>query len=258
MTTQNSLNNETYDAPFVANSRPAGAVAQIISRNNDNTNAGSSAFVASSVAGAVAGDPYMLTQVAGVTAYSWGIDNSDSDTLKESTGAVSTPSSGTTLRRMTTAGEQTLPLQPAFFAFLSATDANVTGAGTSFNFGSGNALTVTQQGTSMATNGTFTAPVTGWYLFTTSIVFDQVGAANNSCNVIFFVNGASVFFGTGLNPGVIRDTSNALIQGCSNIIRLTAGDTVVVRVAMFGGAGDTVDIRGGGSNTSTFSGALLF
>lgn len=73
------------------------------------------------------------------------------------------------------AGEMTNPSQPAFGATLSALDSNVTGDGTDFTIGSGNAWTERfDQNADFNTNGTFTAPVTGRYQFNVSILMLDV------------------------------------------------------------------------------------
>ena len=65
--------------------------------------------------------------------------------------------------------------QPAFQAQLQTSDANATGAGTSYRLGSGNALIeIFDQSSNNNTNGTFTAPVTGKYMIGASIRIQQI------------------------------------------------------------------------------------
>ena len=75
--------------------------------NTDNTATASSSAVNVSVGGATStGDPYTNYLVTGAGTYSVGIDNSDSDNFKITSGA--TPSAGTDLLTMTSAGVITL------------------------------------------------------------------------------------------------------------------------------------------------------
>lgn len=71
----------------ITRSAVGSTVTQLID-NSDNTNAASSAVIQASVGGSSAGDPYFLFTVAGVTSWSCGVDNSDSDKMKWSQSAV--------------------------------------------------------------------------------------------------------------------------------------------------------------------------
>jgi hypothetical protein len=70
--------------------------------NTDNTDATSHAHLQVTTGGASGGDPYVNFLVTGAGTYSIGIDNSDSDILKITTGG--TPSAGSTLVRFTNSG----------------------------------------------------------------------------------------------------------------------------------------------------------
>src|SRR5690606_17302605 len=96
--------------------------------NGSNT-ASSSAKIICSVAGATAGDASFQATVAGVTDWSWGIDNSDSDAwVLANTGTLGTGN----VIRAATAGQITLPLQPRFAAYVNSNINNVTGNGTQY------------------------------------------------------------------------------------------------------------------------------
>ncbi len=84
---------------IIANAPNSGSTNSIISGNNSNT-AGSDAQLNARVAGASGGDPYLSLLVTGVSIYTIGIDNSDSDKLKIDTNSVGTA----TLMELTTAG----------------------------------------------------------------------------------------------------------------------------------------------------------
>lgn len=91
---------------FYVQRSTAGGIVELLSSNTDNTNAASSAGLFAMVGGTSAGDPYTNYLVSGAGTYSVGIDNSDSDKFKITSG--STPSSGTDLFTMTSAGVITL------------------------------------------------------------------------------------------------------------------------------------------------------
>lgn len=257
---QNALNNETYDAPFTVNRRTAGQVSAVNVYNLDNTNAASEANVTMQVALGSSADVYMQASIAGTSGFAWGVDNSDGDSLKETIGATATPSSATVSRKVFSTGEQIMPLQPAFYAFLSGSDLNVTGAGTTFLVGSGNPYTIIQQqGSGFATNGVFTAPVQGFYHFSAAIIIDNISAAMDSMNVLFVLNGVNNLFGVNQHPGNTRNSGNSLLMNISGEAFLSAGGTCQVAVSLTGGAGDTASIRGAAinDNASQFRGYLV-
>lgn len=132
-----------------------------------------------------------------------------------------------------------------FFARLSASDPAVTGAGASYFFGSANVLTVTQTGSAMATNGVFTAPTTGFYSFTATLLLESITAAMANLNLEFKVDGTDIYFGQNQNAASMRNNSNALACNISANIFLTASQTVVLLLGVFNGAGDTVGVDGG-------------
>ena len=77
------------------------------------------------------------------------------------------------------AGEVTLPLQPAFHAYLASQDANVTGDGTRYTLGTNVALTERfDQNADFNTNGTFTAPITGRYSFKAQVKLSDIGSTH--------------------------------------------------------------------------------
>ena len=95
------------DGDFTCRGREAGGIVQSSVMNMDNTATASNAAVNVSVGGATSiGDPYTNYLVTGAGTYSVGIDNSDSDNFKITSGA--TPSAGTDLFKMTSAGVITL------------------------------------------------------------------------------------------------------------------------------------------------------
>lgn len=97
-------------------------VTNTLTVDNASNTASSQAKVLVTVGGGTAGDAFTEYQVSGVTTYAVGIDNSDSDKLKITTGAD--PSSGTTAVTITSAGvlSLTTPLDLAS----GGTNANLT------------------------------------------------------------------------------------------------------------------------------------
>jgi hypothetical protein len=137
-----------------------------------------------------------------------------------------------------------------FSAVLSATDSNVTGDGTTYTLGSGNVLTVTQQGSIMTTGGTFTAPVTGYYLLVVNITC--TGSATATDGLIQFTG----TFGTyNLIRNLPKDL-NGTTFNASIIQNIVGGQTVTVTVTI-SGVTKTIAVAGGSNNPSSFMGFLL-
>lgn len=155
----------------------------------------------------------------------------------------------------TAANEVTMPSQPAFLAFLGAgdTDADVTGNGTIYQLGSGNALTeVFDQNADFNTNGTFTAPVTGRYLLTKVITFEQAAGSNLLAHSFATSNrDYSEFNGPNINAA-----NNGSVR-MAVLVDMDAADTAVSRVTLSGMGGDTADIRGSATLYTFFAGNLV-
>ena len=204
--------------------------------------------------GVGAEDAFNRYQNPGQT-FAKGIDTSDANALKLTDGTD--PSSGSVLWRMSTAGERTMPLQPAFSAYRNVSILNQTGAGA--------VVTVPFDTESFDQNGdynngtfTFTAPVTGRYFFTSTITFSALTAAMTRCDLFMNITGQSYWLET-LSIGAIRDSLNeASIKG-SIIAAMSTGDTATVSVRISNGAGDTATITGlnAGFARTTFSGYLV-
>ncbi len=140
--------------------------------------------------------------------------------------------------------------QPCFLAFLGASVTNVTGDGTAFQLGTTTALTeVFDQDSNFNTNGTFTAPVTGRYLFACNVLV-QEGSALMTTGFNLVTSNASYNF---CNNAVAIAGNNAL--GFSAIVDMDAADTATVTV-QFSGSTKSADVFGGDRRTM-MSGQLL-
>lgn len=164
--------------------------------------------------------------------------------------------------QITAAGEMTNTGQPAFYAYLSATDLNVTGAGGLYFLGTtGNPLTIlAQQGSGLATNGIFTAPVQGLYHFDSTIILEDITLLMTNMDYIFFVNGVNNIYGLNCSPAGISNAAGQFVVTASNSIFLPAGGTVQMALSIQNGAGNTADVRGGVTGTTvntTFAGYLV-
>ena len=164
---------------------------------------------------------------------------------------------GTTFLKIDAVGIQTLPAQPSFFAYLTVGDSNVTGNGANYTLGSGNALTVLQQGSAMGTTGTFTVPADGWYHLSYNIQAQGITAAMNDAIVWIRVNGTDFYSGTRYVTAAASNPFTSYSFLGSTVVKLTSGDLVIVQLTISNGAGDDVDILAGAlttANASYFSG----
>lgn len=222
----------------------------IFATSNPATAASTNALSQVTVGGTAAGDPFQTFTVTGGSSWSQGVDNSASDAYVV---AASTALGTTNVISASTAGEINFPLQPVFFAHLPTGDSNVTGAGTVYTLGSGNALTVIQQGSGMATTGVFTVPAAGWYQFNYSIKAQQLTAAMNNALSRISVNGTNFYSGDHFITTAAASPFTTYSFRGSVVIQLAATDTVEVQLAVSNGAGNTADIMGSALTTASAS-----
>lgn len=196
------------------------------------------------------GVPYYSAMVSLTHAFSWGIDHQDANQWKLVYAAgTSNPTftGGTDQIIMSTAGEMNLPLQPAFMAILGTSDSNVTGDGTAFTIGSGNALTeIFDQNSDFVTTGTFTAPVTGRYRLGYNFMLQAMVAAINGTNHSIVTSNRTYTIG---NDAGCFSGNNAYHYEV--FADMDAGDTATFRVSATGGT-KIVDLFGGGSRTNVY------
>jgi len=201
----------------------------------------------------VSGDSFVQFNINTTNEFRIGVDDDASDAFKISQGGA-LGANDTFV--MTAAGERTMPLQPAFLAYLGTSDLNVTGNGTTYTLGSGNALTeVFDQGGDFVTTGTFTASVSGRYLFTVCIKVSDITAAMDNGYIRLLTSDYNYRYYW--NPYVVMAVGDGCSYSVNTIADMDAADTVTVTLLIIDGAGDTADIVGDANGSTFFSGALL-
>jgi len=157
---------------------------------------------------------------------------------------------GTTAFDLQTAGNVSMPAQPAFLAFNTASDENVTGNGTlaTVDFDS----EVFDQGADF-TADTFTAPVTGRYSLYTHIRIDGITSAADSIEFVLVTSNRSY-----RQKKVFTNGFGATEKfSISTLVDMDSGDTVTVTIQVAGESSDVVDISGSATSLNTcFSGKL--
>jgi len=231
------------------NTSIAGVENRVRVYQSDNSNTSSNAVIETNVGGTSGGDPYVEWRVGTTRAYALGPDNSSSQILTLRTGTTSaSPSSGTTLATMSSAGQLSLPLQNLFWAYLGTTATNKTGTGTAYTLGTDAFTIVTNQSTCFTTGGVFTAAAAGNYNFVGQCRFTGCTAATG------FTFTVTLSGGNSYQSAFSRAASavDLYLQINSGYIPMSASETATFVVAAFGEAGDTVDIGGGSGPYVTF------
>lgn len=175
-----------------------------------------------------------------------GLDNDTTNNLNLYTGG----NLGTPKIIITPDGEMTRPLQPSFLVHPSATASDVTGDGTVYTVTWG--TEIFDQGGDFASN-TFTAPVTGRYLFCVHIDAEGLSQANhNSADV-------NLVTSNGTYNWQLSDIPTSVVRfgfDINTFADMDAGDTATVTFVV-GGASKVVDVNASGRNLTRFSGSLI-
>lgn len=221
---------------------------------NSDTNAASSSRIAAAVVAGSAADPFLHVSVNSVTNFCWGIDNSDSDILKINEGAAAVdPSSGTNLWNMTTAGIQTMPLQPAFLAYNSGNVANATGDGTLVSISLDSESF--DQGGNFASS-TYTSPRTSKVmLFFTVGVFSL--SVLHTEMVVAITTTAGAYEVARFNPGVIFSGASQQVTISGGILVPMAAAATAIMQIVVSGSTKTVGITGSLASGVKLSGGIL-
>jgi len=255
MVSQNNINNTVVNNNFSVNKTTASSTCVASVNHSDNSSTTSHAEILVQSGGTSGGDSFFRASVSGVQSYSFGIDNSDSDNLKITTG--STPSAGTTLWNMAASGILSSPLQPVFSAYLATADSNITGNGTAATLGSGTALTeIKDTGGDFNTNGTFTAPVSGRYYLCGIISISSLsGGTDYICDIVS--SNWTYEFDDCDAVAQIGTSSSYSTQG-TFLVDMDSGDTATIQCTLTGVGADTTDFRApvGGIITNAYSGCL--
>jgi len=148
-------------------------------------------------------------------------------------------------------GEMVNTGQPAFEAEISGDQENVTGDDTGFNLTGAIWTEIFDQGNDFS-NGTFTAPVTGRYLFTGILFLGDLEAAHTRM-YLSIVTSNRTYYPLQLNPYAIHYGSGFLLVNFSQICDMDANDTIYITTAVYDG-NKVVDII---DEHTKFSGALI-
>jgi hypothetical protein len=154
-------------------------------------------------------------------------------------------------------GAVTFPLQPAFLAYLPTSDTNATGNGTIYTLGSGTALTsVFDRGSNFNSNGTFTAPVTGIYLFSLVLQVSNMTLMTESlCSII---TTARTYKGGIINPTTVKSLSGIYSFSMTQLCDMSVNDTATFTCRISNGLSASATIVGSSSPYSSYvSGHLV-
>jgi hypothetical protein len=146
-------------------------------------------------------------------------------------------------------------LQPyEFLVYNSATDLNVTGAGTTATVEFDSQIK-NESNVFNTTTDTFTAPVTGTYQMSGAVAVIDLTAAMTAGDLI--LNTSNRAYQTTINPGAARNASNGLSWPFSFVVDMDANDTAIVQILISNGAGNTADVYGASVLFTVWGGYLI-
>lgn len=216
---------------------------------NDNVDAGSgSAYSITATNGDVT---LGMGDLTNAVTFQVGIDSPSGGLFKIGVGLL--PSTLTVQSMVSTpAGEVTFPSTPAFLATHSVAQDNVTGAGTGVtpNF----TTEIFDQNSDYDGTNTFTAPVTGRYIFTMGIRFSDIGANAAICSISLITSNRS-YQSYSVNATNVERGDGVLDCAMTMFADMDAADTCLGSAVITGMAGDTVDLPAS-VTTTFFSGSL--
>jgi fibronectin-binding autotransporter adhesin len=221
----------------------SGATTTLTVSNTSNT-ASSAANILAQVAGGTAADATYQSTISGGQAWTWGLDNSDSDAFAL---AGSATLGSTNVMRVSTAGEINFPLQPAFLAYVNTAIPNVVGDATVYTIIFDTEV-YDQNGDFNLGTSTFTAPVTGKYHFDFGVLI--TGGTSISAMNGQIVTTALTYQKGGFSSVTL--TTAALIHSTVTV-PMTAGDTATFAIVSTDSGGKVDDVAGvTGSNPRTW------
>lgn len=133
---------------------------------------------------------------------------------------------GTERVRIDSAGRVTMPYQPAFMAYFSSSADTTVSSGATYAF---NAVKFNTGSHFNTGTSTFTAPVAGVYLFTTSIYFTNSGGNTQTMGASLKVNGTTYSGSDAVQIQRNPDQCGGVITGeAAWTLYLSANDAVVI------------------------------
>jgi len=244
-----------FKGDFTFTQSTAGTSETFSITQTDNTNAASNARAQITSGGAAGGDPYINLLVSGAGTYSFGIDNSDSDKIKITTGA--SPSAGTELFTLdsTTAS---FPIQ-----YLDHT-ASLSGAYVSALFGNSSNTADSFATLTIATGGAsagdptvlFASDITNtaancWRMGLDNSDSDKYKLAYSNVletnTYVSITTASDITFGTG-TPTVAGGSDKILVSDCWNLVGGTLASEIFNTDNTNAGSRANLNIRVGGSS----------
>lgn len=197
------------------------------------------------------GDSYVQYDINSVNKFIVGVDDDDGDKFKISSGGTLGSSDCFVV---TSAGEITKPLQPAFLAVLNSTITDVTGDSSVYTIVWD--TEVFDQNSDFDGTSTFTAPVTARYEFNIGITVGDLTASHTDGRVKL-VTSNRTYFPTYADFGAARDASDNYGSVITVLADMDASDTATVTVQVSNGT-KVVDVVSNGSTDpyNWFSGNL--
>lgn len=198
------------------------------------------------------GDSAIQLSINDTDEFIFGVDDTDGDAFILSQGSAL----GTTNTfKITAAGEGTRLLQPAFAAYNSTTDSNVTGDGTNIQPIEFDTEIFDQNSDYDGTTDTFTAPVTGRYRFYLLLSVTGLSSSMTNANMKVSTSNRTYLSNQGDWGNIMNVSLEAMfITEC--FADMDAADTAVGGMQVLGGA-KTVDIVGSTTIQTYFAGYLI-
>jgi len=197
------------------------------------------------------GDSYTQYNINSVAKFRVGVDDDDSDKFKIASGNA-LGSSDTLV--VTSVGEITKPLQPAFLAVLNSTISDVTGDSTAYSIVWD--TEVFDQNSDFNGTTTFTAPLTARYEFNIGITLGDLTSSHTDGR-FRLVTSNRTYSPVRIDVGAAKDANDNYGAVITVLADMDASDTATVSVLVANGT-KVVDIVSNGSTDpyNWFSGSL--